>query len=242
MALARFADWLATPAGQHLLAWERDKLDGIVADIFGFNAAQIGLPQIDFLRANRIPFRFHCGEGGGASIVADPHHLPFAANSLDLVVLPHQLEFADHPHQVLREVERILAPEGSVVVIGFNPYSLWGIRRWLARQSGEPPWQGRYISTHRLRDWLALLGFETRAGVFGCYVPPMKSGKWLTRLRFFDTIGDRWWAVFGAVYIIQAIKRQLGLRLLMPKWKERIARARALALVPPKPLTQKDGE
>lgn len=242
MAIASFSAWLETPQGQYVQAWEQQKLDTLLADIFGFNALQIGFPQRDTLRANRMPFRFCCQRETGGLVRSDAHHLPFASNSVDLVVLPHILEFDPHPHQVLREVERVLVPEGSAVVVGFNPFSLWGGRRIVAGRQGEPPWQGHYLGVPRLRDWFALLGFETRGGAFGCYVPPVRQEKWLARWQFMESAGDRWWPIAGAVYVVQAIKRQHGMRLVTPKWKDRMARAKALALMPQKPVAQKTEE
>jgi SAM-dependent methyltransferase len=242
MAIEQFAAWLETPQGQYVQSWEQAKLDIVLADIFGFNAVQLGFPHIDYLRANRMPFRISCCGGAGVGVNSDPHHLPFATSSLDLVVLPHILEFDANPHQILREVDRVLVPEGSVVVAGFNPFSLWGMRCALSGRHGPPPWQGRYLSVPRLRDWFALLGFETRSGAFGCYAPPVRQEKWLSRWHFMEPAGDRWWPMMGAVYILQAIKRQHGMRLITPKWKDRIARAKALALMPQKPLAQKQEE
>ena len=239
MAINRFADWLDTPLGRYVLTWEQAKLDTVLADIFGFNAIQLGLSHIDYLRANRMPFRIGCGVDGEGAVFTDMHHLPFATNSVDLVVLPHILEFDANPHQILREVDRVLVPEGSVVVVGFNPYSLWGARRAFAGRCGEPPWQGHYFGVSRLRDWFALLGHETRAGAFGCYAPPLRQDKWRQRCHFMEASGDRWWPYAGAVYVVQAIKRQHSMRLIMPKWRDRMAQAKALALMPQKPLTQK---
>jgi SAM-dependent methyltransferase len=239
MAIEGFSTWLETPQGRYVQAWEQAKHDLLVADIFGFNAVQLGFPQLDFLRTNRMPFRLHCCDQGDVAVQADPHHLPFATNSVDLIVLPHVLEFASNPHQILREVERVLVPEGSVVIAGFNPFSLWGLRRLLAGRNGPPPWQGRYLSVPRLRDWFALLGFETRGGAFGCYAPPVSQEKWLARWDFMETAGDRWWSIAGAVYVLQAIKRQHGMRLITPKWSDRMARAKALVPATQKPLTQK---
>lgn len=243
MSIPGFDDWLATPQGQYVMAWEQARFDQVVADIFGFNAVQIGLPQCDFLRANRMPLRFTCdttggsprgttGGAGGAVAVGvrtDIHHLPFSGNSVDLVVLPHVLEFAETPHQVLREVERVLVPEGHVVIAGFNPLSLWGVKRWLAGPDAAYPWRGQYLGVRRLKDWLSLLGFETQTGCFGCYVPAVSQEKWLRRWHFMEPAGDRWWPIAGATYMLQGIKRQHGMRLLMPKWQDRKARAKALA-------------
>jgi SAM-dependent methyltransferase len=229
MSIQGFAEWLETPQGRYVLDWEQAKHDQLVADIFGFNAVQLGWPGLDYLRANRMPFRFRCDDGNGiVQARGDLHSLPLAGNSVDLVVLPHVLEFDANPHQILREVERVLVPEGSVVVTGFNPYSLWGARRSLARREQLPPFGGSYISVPRLKDWFALLGLEPHAGAFGCYVPAVTQEKWLRRFRFLDAAGDRWWPIGGAVYVIQAIKRQVGMRLLTPVWHDRKARAKAL--------------
>lgn len=235
MSIQGFAEWLETPQGRYVLDWEQARHDQLVADIFGFNAVQVGWPGLEYLRANRMPYRFLCDDSEHqVQVRADLHHLPFSCNSVDLVVLPHILEFDANPHQILREVERILVPEGSIVVTGFNPFSLWGARRRFARGNPQPPWRGRYISVARLKDWFALLGLEPHAGAFGCYAPAVTQEKWLRRFRFLDAAGDRWWPIGGAVYVIQAIKRQVGMRLIMPAWHDRKARAKALM-----PVTRK---
>ena len=234
MSIQGFEDWLQTPPGQYVLEWERGQHDLLVADIFGFNAVQLSLPRIDFLRTNRMPLRFRCDDGrytGPSEVRSDLHFLPFAANSIDLVVLPHTLEFDENPHQVMREVERVLVPEGHVIVTGFNPYSLWGARRKMSRRQSLPPWRGQYISVSRLKDWCSLLGFEIQAGSYGCHAPAMGQEKWLRRLKFMDAAGDKWWPIVGAVYVIQAVKRQQGMRLITPAWVDRKARAKALVSV-----------
>jgi len=221
--------WLQTPQGKYILDWEQGRFDAMVADIFGFNAVQIGLPQCDCLRANRMPLRFFYDAVLPAGVIGDPHHLPLAGNSVDLVVLPHVLEFAADPHQVLREVERVLVPEGQVLISGFNPFSLWGVKRRWAGRRGAFPWQGQYFSVRRLKDLLTLLSFETQAGCFGRYSPAVTQEKWLRRWRFLELAGDRWWPFAGAVYLLQGIKRQHGLRMLTPAKPTRQMRAKALA-------------
>jgi SAM-dependent methyltransferase len=243
MSIRGFENWLMTPPGQYVLDWEQRKHDQLVADIFGYYALQLGLPGQDFLRANRMPFRSRCDNSeapqrDAVDVCADLRYLPYATASVDLVVLPHVLEFAEQPHQILREVERILVPEGQVIVAGFNPYSLWGARRRL-RRSEVPPFEGQYISVPRLKDWFALLGFETRAGAFGCYAPAVAEEKWLARWRFMEAAGDRWWPFAGSVYLVQAIKRVPGMRMIMPARRDLIARSKALAVVTPKPVVQK---
>lgn len=233
MSSKDFDDWLETPQGQYVLHWEQAQYDLLVADIFGFKAVQLGLPQHDFLRANRMPFRVSCDDHfpARAKLLTKPHFLPFANASVDLVILPHVLEFDAAPHQILREVERVLVPEGQVVVTGFNPFSLWGARRKFSRATAPPPWCGQYLSVLRLKDWFALLGFETHAGSFGCYALPVTREKWLQRWHFMELAGNRWWPYAGGTYIIQAIKRVHGMRLITPLRNDRKALAKSLAAV-----------
>jgi len=222
------ADWFSTPQGRYVLEWERSRLDEMVADVFGYFAVQVGLPDIDFLRANRIPWRTTAGLEARCGVVADAHELPFQAESLDLVLLPHLLECSSEPHQILREVERVLRPEGELIVSGFNPVSLWGLARML-RQTPHPPWDAEFVSVARMKDWLKLLNFEMGGGHFGCYRPPFESEKWLARLGLLETVGARSWPVTGAVYVLQAKKRVAGMRVITPARARARARVRLLA-------------
>jgi SAM-dependent methyltransferase len=221
-------DWFATPPGRYLLAWERAQLDMAVADIFGFHALQLGLPELEALAANRMPHRWLATQTPtpGAAFVSDFSALPFPANSLDLVVLPHSLELAPDPHATLREVERVLVPDGRVVICGFNPASLWGLRQRRAHLYHRLgfghmflPEASEFIGYWRLRDWFHLLSFEVEVGRFGCYRPALSSQKWLQRFEWMDRAGDRWWPILGAVYFLVAVKRVRGMTLLSPAWK-----------------------
>lgn len=212
-----FADWLQSPYGEYLLEREQAFLDKNVADVFGYHAVQLGLPQYDLLRASRIPLRVTAGPEPGTEVPSNLDELPFDSDSLDLVVLPHALEFTEHPHDILREVERALLPGGHVIISGFNPRSLLGLRRVLGSKHGYP-WRGKFIALPRIKDWLALLGFEIVAGRFSCYAPPLTNPAWLGRLRLLEPAGDRWWAVCGGVYFLKAVKRVPGMRLIKPQW------------------------
>lgn len=222
-------DWFKTPLGRYLLSREQTCVDRMVSDVFGFNALQIGLPQVDFLRASRIPFRFTVDAEGNVQLRSDPCNLPVASQSIDLLVLPHVLEFSANPHQVLREVERVLMPEGHVIISGFNPWSLWGGWHLMNRSRGEYPWRGKFVSLLRLKDWLALLNFEVTAVRMCCYAPPINHQSWLNRFSFMEPAGDRWWAMGGGVYFLQAKKRVHSMRLIMPKWYERALPEKGLA-------------
>ncbi|MDD4964640.1 MAG: class I SAM-dependent methyltransferase [Gallionella sp.] len=210
--------WFETEQGQYVLAREQAYFDRTVSRIFGFNALQLGLPTQDFLSASRMPLRLKGAFETGAAVCLCCDELPFACASIDLVLMPHILEFAKQPHQVLREVERVLIPEGNLIISGFNPYSLWGLQRKWGNQQGYP-WCGEFIALTRLKDWLALLGFEVVGGRFAAYAPPFSQSHWLEeRFAFMEAAGDRWWAVSGGVYFLHAVKRVHGMHLIKPKW------------------------
>ena len=142
--------------------------------------------------------------------------LPFEAQSVDLLVMPHTLEFTRDPHRLLREAERVLMPEGQLVILGFNSLSLWGARQAFGKMAGRPfvPAAQDLIAFTRIKDWLKLLGFELERGRFGCYRPPLAHENWLTRFAFMEAAGDRWWPIFGAAYMVTAVKRVRGMRLV----------------------------
>ncbi|MDB5859131.1 MAG: hypothetical protein JWQ76_2820 [Ramlibacter sp.] len=236
--------WFETPPGRYLLAWERAAFDRAVADIFGYHALQLGLPELDALAANRMPHKWLAlgaphekPDAVQPALLTDFTALPFEENSIDLVVLPHSLELNLDPHTTLREVERVLVPEGKVVVCCMNPASLWGLRQrraHLYRRLGFGelflPDAGEFIGYRRLRDWLRLLSFEVEASSFGCYRPALASDKWLERFDWMDAVGERSWPIFGAVYFIVAVKRVRGARLIGPSWK--VSKQLASAPVP----------
>jgi SAM-dependent methyltransferase len=273
-AIIQLPQWLETPAGEYLLAWEQRHLDQAVADLFGFHALQLGLPELAALRANRMPHRWlaiesppaesssaanvseaAAIEGGKAIAITPALHchfdaLPFDSASLDLVVLPHSLELARDPHLALREVERVLVPEGRVLIVGFNPASLWGARQRLGRLrqrlSRSPdgdlflPRAGEFIGYRRLRDWLRLLSFEVEAGRFGCYIPPVRTARWVSRFAWMERAGEHWWPVFGALYYIVAVKRVRGMRLVGLIRRE--ARVKAVTAPAPVAVSQRELE
>ena len=152
-------------------------------------------------------------------------------------MLPHTLELSIDPHAALREVERVLVPEGRVVISGLNPTSLWGLRQRRARlyqRLGRGtlylPDVGEFIGYRRLRDWLRLLNFEVESARFGCYRPAVRSAQWLERFGWMDPLGEKWWPILGAAYFLVAVKRVHGMRLLEPAW--RTHRQRAAGTVP----------
>jgi SAM-dependent methyltransferase len=149
--------------------------------------------------------------------------LPFPENSLDLLILPHSLELSLDPHATLREAERVLMPEGKLIICGFNPLSLWGFKqkrshlyKRLNFDDLYLPEAGEFIGYRRLRDWLRLLNFDVEPGHFGCYRPAVRSAGMLQRFAWIDKLGERYWPIFGAVYFVVAVKRVRGMRMISP--------------------------
>lgn len=238
------------------MAWEKIQFDRTVTDIFGFHALQLGLSSLDGLSSNRMPYKWTARVGENSedlhpppsdhqlgtahlnqlekkySVILDSRALPFPDQSLDLILLPHTLEISPDPHATLREVERVLVPEGRLVICGLNPMSLWGFHqkrintyKKIGVDSFFLPQQGEFIGYWRLRDWLKLLSFEVEGGRFGCYRPAFRTQKWLNRFSWMDKAGDRWWPILGSVYFLQAVKRVRGMKMLGPIWKRPSTRA-----------------
>ena len=216
--------WLETTLGQRLMSQEQRLFDAVTGDIFGFNAVQLGLLQIDTLKNSRIPNIIRTGNYAG-DCYCESDYLPFAPDCIDLLCLPHVLEFSENPHETLREAERVLVPEGYLIITGFNPVSTWGIKHAFNKEENYP-WKGHFFTISRIKDWLALLGLEFVSGDMGVYEPPINNEKWLNRCVFMDKFGSRWWPMLGGVYFIVARKRVVNMTLLKPGWQKTALRPR----------------
>ena len=171
------ADWQVGSLGRAVVAAEAKLLAEVCDDVFGLELLQIGTwgRGRELVSASRVRRQTVVAAGGPAGqqpdIVASAAGLPITTGSIDAVVLPHSLEIEPDPGAVLREAERVLVGEGQLLVLGFRPWSLWGLRA-AASRSGYPPGLGRLLSEHRLRDWLVLLGFEVTIARHYLYVAP----------------------------------------------------------------------
>ncbi len=156
---------------------------------------------------------------GQVCLYAGADALPMASDSIDVIVLPHTLEFETDPHQVIREAERVLIPEGHVVILGFNPWSLWGLWRLFLRRGSYPPWCGNFRGLTRIKDWLALLGFDNieEQGYF--FRPPLQNVRVMQKLGFMENVGARWWPGLAGCYVLLAKKRVATLTPIKPSWR-----------------------
>ncbi len=230
-AQEQLAGWFGHEPGRTLAAAEQHQIGEVLANLFGYHLLQLGnsLP-CDLLVDSRIRHRMVMVSQEGARrpllteagvFTGEPDQLPIGNDAIDVVLCPHLLEYAASPHEVLREVERILIPEGHVVIAGFNPWSLWGVMRLLTGWNKRVPWCGRFYSTLRIRDWLSLLGFDIVLTRTFFFRPPFSHSGLLQRLDFLERAGNRWWSRLGGIYIVVAKKRVTTLTPIKPRWRPR---------------------
>lgn len=227
----QLAEWYAGQPGQTLAATEQALIDSVLPNLFGYHLLQLGsVVPCDLLSASRIPHRMVMVEGGALAwrrvpevglFRGESEQLPVESSSIDVVLCPHILEFASSPHAVLREVERVLIPEGHLVIVSFNPWSLWGLARLLLGWKRQAPWCGRFYSRGRLQDWLALLGFETVVTRTAFFRLPLSYPGLLQRFEVIERSGSRWWPALGGVHMVVAKKRVATLTPIKPRWRPR---------------------
>ncbi len=189
-------NWFQSEPGESLLEAEKLRLSRILPDLFGYHILQLSTNTPDnLIVSSRIRHKILAGipsvsgMGKMPDFICHNSALPVATDSLDVVLLHHVLEFEPSPHQVLREIERILIGEGHIVIVGFSPWSLWGIWRLIYAWAERFPWKGHYLSLSRLKDWLTLLDFEIISTEKFYFRPPFKNSKLISRLNFIEHIG-----------------------------------------------------
>ena len=225
---SRLKVWFTHPLGTYIREQERQILDGILPDLFGYHFMQIGTLFGDsLLDSSRIGHRMlvQLEDEGELLLETDmlcaSDYLPIASDSMDVVVLPHGLEYSPNPHKLLREIERVLIGEGHLVITGFNPWSLCGIWRMLLAWRDEPPWSGHFFSYARIKDWFSLLDFELVRIERFFYRPPLMNMTLFGKLSFLEKLGKYCWSVFGGVYIIVVRKRVVPLTPVKLIWHKR---------------------
>lgn len=204
--------WYQRPLGRALARAEQQALAGQLSNLFGYHLVVIDPPWEDCdLDDSRITHRViqstALSVSPQASLAADPDYWPIQTDSVDAIVLPHTLELTANPHQVLREADRCLIPDGHLVILGFNPFSLWGIRQLLTRRTDRPPWSSRFRSQHRVTDWLGLLGFDALHNQYLFQRPPLQSERILRKLQFLEPGDGAGRMLLSACYILLARKR-----------------------------------
>ena len=215
--------WYDTPLGQRLKRAEADELNQQLQTLFGYYLLLTGSDDFSLVEGSRVRHRVILTQSvqpySCAAIAGRVEELPIMTDTIDVIVLYHSLDFSENPHQVLREAERVLVPEGHIVIIGFNPRSLWGLRRWMPGKRANTPWQGKFVSMTRIKDWLTLLGFDLVDTQQLFYRPPINHEGSLKRLQFMESMGKRFIKFFGASYLITAKKKIAKLTPIKPRWR-----------------------
>jgi len=217
--------WMRSPMGRRLLALEEAELRRQLPDVFGRHVLQIGSWGVgdELIASSETLHRAVFGTVAdlGAQALAEPEQLPVMSKSVDAVVLPHTLEYEPQPHELVREVGRVLSGEGHLIVFGFRPLSSWGARHLFARE-GFPRGMQRMIGEGRLRDWLKLLGFEVVDARRYLFSLPWRGRSRLPGAQnFFERAGGHLWPLFSGGYVLKARKRVYTLTPVRPRWRLR---------------------
>lgn len=201
--------WMDSPRGRLMLRHESAQLDRVLPRLFGRTLLQLGLWGENLLRGASHFRTGVIGSGPGAQVICDLEALPVVKHSVDTILLAHSLEFASSPHQLLREANRALSVRGQLLILGFNPYSWWGLRHRLAPQYPALPAPARPLSSGRVADWLRLLDYD----VLSCerFGPGLR-----TQIRWLGPMLQP----FAPGYLIHARKRRIPWRLTpTPRWQ-----------------------
>jgi SAM-dependent methyltransferase len=224
-SLGCLSEWFSSPLGQLLMAKEQQLIDDELKDLFGYHLLQLSIAhQLDLTQASRISHRFALYPKRAnqplISGLADFNHLPLSPSSIDLVLLHHVLDYSQSPHHVLREATNVLISQGHLVVVGFNPWSLFGLWRWLARFfSRAPQWRHQSLRLGRVLDWLAVLDCEPVVVKQSFYCPPCHKPKIIRYLQWMERWGKRLSLPGGGFYIIVARKDSLAITPIKPVWQ-----------------------
>ncbi len=198
----KLQQWLLyTPLGRYVLMNEKIFYHNTIQSIFGYYSIQIGLPQINFLQNSKISNHFIIDN----NIKCDVVFLPFAENSIDLIICPHTLEFTPNYHHFLQECYRVLIPEGKIIITGFNQTSFFN----LFKKNIPPLKNGKLIKLNYLKHQLQNLNFQIIGGKFFSYRPLINNKKILLNLAWMEKAGDRWFPTFANNYALVAIKELL---------------------------------
>lgn len=212
--------WFQTELGRAVLTAEQQLIDRCLSDCFGYHLLQLSVDNdLTFYRDCRVQRCFKAGSvppvtpaERGLFVQCDVQELPFESDSLDAVIVHHAMEFAANPHAVLRELYRVIVPEGRIVLVGFNPWSLLGARMAMGRYRSGSIWRNHFLSVSRLHDWLQLLGFTMQRTDYGFHRPPLhRSGG----------VREHAWARHwpgGGVYAITAVKEVSRFIPMKPLW------------------------
>jgi SAM-dependent methyltransferase len=225
--------WEDFPAGEHIQQAVAQVCNDYAERVFGYHFAKIGSLSAA-IKLDRSPIRHQinhtpfCIDADGevsrnefddeSHVVGQSHCLPFAENSIDGFLLANELDFAQDPHEILREVDRVITQSGYVIISGFNPLSLAGIAKFLPVKRNNVLHDARFFTSYRIKDWLQLLGFEIVEQRQVMFSTLFFQQKWqgAAKLQQYLSAYLPW---CSAVYVILAKKRVFPMTVIKPKRK-----------------------
>lgn len=218
-------DWFQTAPGRALLASQRPVIEQRIERLFGFHQVEIGVShRIPVGNPSSLGHKFHViptwqPDLPENTVISTPDELALDHDSVDLAILHHTLDFSSNPHQTLREASRIIKSSGYLLIVGFNPISLWGLRRLLSRRK-PAPWNNRFLSGHRVEDWLNLLDFKVSQPDYYYYQSPSNKPGLFKHFQWFGNLLNSK-VPLGAYYVIMA-QKQVGSRIhVAPRWRRK---------------------
>ncbi|MFT5658649.1 MAG: SAM-dependent methyltransferase [Gammaproteobacteria bacterium] len=217
-------EWYQTPLGQILLAELKQRLDPVLATTFGYYSLQVGCTTQSalLLEPCRVKYHFNCDDTDEAvDVRAHPAQLPVATDSVDLVVLMHHISNTKEPHAILREAFRVLIPEGKLIIIDFNPVSLWGLRHFFQSWLEQIPWRGHFYTARRLTDWMKLLGFDKQKHFQIGYMPPIHHVGLIRKLSWLEKGTKSWLPFSSALNVLVYNKKVLPMTPIRQRWVAR---------------------
>lgn len=234
--LQHWNQWLSQQfLGKSLLETEAQQFSHLLKRHFGKHAILLGVPhQYDLLNSTKIPCHslvtpLNCKEKKTGYIEGSFDELPILTGSVDLVMLPHTLEFTDNPRQLLSEACRIIKPEGLIVISGFNPFGPWGLRKLITRNKKNMPWGANFIHAQKLKSWLRLSDFLMEKHKLTLFTPPINHPGIYKKLHFLEKWGI---PAFGGGYILIARAKVIPLTPIRLKWKQQLSNIRITGTMP----------
>lgn len=230
-AIRQWDHWISQLLGSELLEAEGSFLSKLLTKFYGKHAVLIGVPaQYSLLQSSEVSSHLlitplNHQQKDAQCIEGDWNELPILSGSVDLVILPHALEHVDNPHQVLSEACRIVKPEGCIVILGFNPYSFWGLQALFdrMRSGGTSVGFGNFVPVSKVKKWLTLADFELSEQKTLLFRPPLAYRAIFQKLRLFEWIGEKMCLPFGGVYMLKAKAKVIPLTPIRMHWKQQLA-------------------
>lgn len=139
--------------------------------------------------------------------LADIRNLPFPSDSFDLVLLVLGLEFVTAPEQAIKEMLRVLKPDGRLVIGILNKYSAWTLVRWIKSLFRESIWRkASFLSVRQLRGLLSQKGCDSAEVLRSIYFPPANWKSILRNAEAIEAIGHRFFPKLSAFVAIKCTK------------------------------------